>query len=66
MTPTLARVDLRWNDGGPTLDVWTHDGQRHTYPLTPREAFAIVRRLIGYLGNLNADWTDNPQEDPHV
>lgn len=48
----LTRVDLRWNNG-PCLVAWTADGREHWRRLTPRECFAIIGRLAGYLATLH-------------
>lgn len=45
------RIDLVWFTG-PTVVLYAADGSRHSYALTPSEAFALVRRLIGYLSHL--------------
>ena len=45
------RVDLTYHDGaGPVLLVYAADGSRHRHVLTPAETYAIVRRLVGWLG----------------
>ena len=53
------RIDIVWFTG-PTLVLYAADGTKHSYPLTPAEAFALVRRLTGYLAHLYT--TSAPQE----
>ena len=45
-------LDVAWQDA-PTVLLVAADGSRHRYQLTPRETYAVVRRLVGHLEHLH-------------
>lgn len=60
--PAADRADVTWTpDHGPTLLLWTDDGTRLRYPLPGPEAYRLVARLVGYLGQLQ-----QPPQDLHA
>jgi hypothetical protein len=55
------RCDLRW-DEGPSVVLLAADGTWHSYTLTPSEACAMSRRLIGHIETLHRPTNDRTAE----
>ena len=51
----IDRIDLAYQTGiGPCLLIYGPDGQRLRHPLTPGETYALIRRLVSWLGMFHA------------
>ena len=46
-----TRLDITWNNA-PTILIFTEE-EKYAYQLTPKETYALARKLIGYLSVLH-------------